>query len=209
MRDFRVPNPASWTQRSSNDFHRCGKWTTTYCSFILDTTIVSPENSITLFGCVRFECKGRHRALFAGMDRAVHQSGVPGTRTLVAGRYSSRGALQQLWRAAAQCAATTESTAQIEAASSDHLPAEPARSLTSRRIVQSNSERPVGARPLVAWGFGRNVPDATCGSGRTGRLRNLSDKGRLPRGPELPHSTPNTHTFCVLHRTGSIAQRTH
>jgi hypothetical protein len=39
-------------------FPQIGKWTPTYCMFILDTTIVPPENSITLFGCVRLEREG-------------------------------------------------------------------------------------------------------------------------------------------------------
>ena len=150
--------------------------------------------------------KGRQLALSSRMDRAMHQSRMPGSWTLAARRHRTRGGLQQLRRTAAQCATASRSTSQVKAASSDDLPAEPTRSLAGAYAVSIHSfnqelpsvtlpnfllkikERPVGARPLVAWGYGRNMPDATCGSSRTSRHRSLSDKGRLPQGPTYRRS---------------------
>ena len=185
---------------------------------------------------------GRQRALFARMDRAVHQSGVPGPRTLVARGYRTRGALQQLRRAATQCAASTESTAQAKAASPDRLPAwtravaaRPRRpaSLFGHELltclqtclhfefgaIASGSaavlaaltkikERPVGARPLGAWGYGRNMPDATYGSSR-GAGSGASPIRAGYREAGLPHITSNTGTFSVLGWFGSMVQGFH
>jgi len=74
---------------------------------------------------------GRQRALSTGMDRAVHQSRVPGSRTLVARRCGAGGALQQLRPAAAQRTAAPKPAVEAQAASADDLPAEPANSVTS------------------------------------------------------------------------------
>src|SRR4029077_15430546 len=103
------------------------------------------------------------------MDRAMHQSRVPGPRTLVTRRRGAGRSLQQLRRAAAQRAAAAPPV-QASAAPADQLPAKPPRPLrTAARLglacggraaskILPNShlkieERPVGARPLVAWGW--------------------------------------------------------
>jgi hypothetical protein len=75
--------------------------------------------------------QGGPRALLAGMDSAVHQSGVPGSRALVARRRRTRGALQQLRRAATQCTAAHRSAAQAKAASSHRLSAAAPRALAA------------------------------------------------------------------------------
>ena len=79
--------------------------------------------------------KRRQRALFARMDRAVHQSGMPSPRTLVTRRCRTGGALQQLRGTASQRAPAPEPAAQAKATSADDLPAQAARLLASSCAV--------------------------------------------------------------------------
>jgi hypothetical protein len=53
---------------------------------------------------------GKQRAVFAGMDCAMHQSGVRRSRPLAAGHRLRRRAVQQLQRSAPQCSAAARPT---------------------------------------------------------------------------------------------------
>jgi hypothetical protein len=54
--------------------------------------------------------RGGKRAVFAGLDRSMHQSGVRGARPLAAGYRFRRRTLQQLQRSAPQCSAAAGPT---------------------------------------------------------------------------------------------------
>ena len=114
--------------------------TTRDCIFSLDTTRAAAQNPRNFFrglsgsrgtgaaGRERFAAngdpstrtangklacvipEGKKRAVFAGMDCAVHQSGVRGSRPLAAGYRLRRRTLQQLQRSAPQCSATAGPT---------------------------------------------------------------------------------------------------
>jgi hypothetical protein len=102
-----------------------GNTTTRDCIFSLDTTRAAAQNPRNFFRELLVQgdrsrsqhaeklarhSRGGKRAVFAGMDCAVHQSGVRGSRPLVAGYRLRRRTLQQLQRSAPQCSATAGPT---------------------------------------------------------------------------------------------------
>ena len=66
---------------------------------------------------------GKQRAVFAGLDRAVHQPGVRRPRPLAACLRLRRGSLQQLQLSAPQCSATAGPTPAVASTLARQLPA--------------------------------------------------------------------------------------
>jgi hypothetical protein len=86
--------------------------TTRNCIFSLDTTRDAAQNPRNFFRCESVSggptgeitgcLRGGKLAVFAGLDGAMYQSGVRGSRPLAAGIRLRRRTLQQLWRSAPQ-----------------------------------------------------------------------------------------------------------
>ena len=110
---------------SSRRVGRLATTTTRDCIFSLDTTRAAAQNPRNFFrGFLvsggpddpstrkkwRVIPEGEKRAVFAGMDCAMHQSGVRGSRPLAASIRLRRRTLQQLQRSAPQCSAAARPT---------------------------------------------------------------------------------------------------
>ena len=153
-------------------------------------------------GACQRSARGRQRALLARMDGSVHQSGVPGPRTLAARGLRPGGALQQLRRAPAQRAAAIGLAAQNAAAPADGLPARArsldnspaaaALALTPRRSVpeifaQARLARFTpnfpSSRAIVYWGtVSRGTHPLSCGGpGSSADLRASAPGARADR----------------------------
>ena len=108
--------------------------------------------------------RGTKRAVFAGMDCAMHQSGVRGSRPLAARRRLRRRTLQQLQFAASQCSAAFKPTPADASPLAGQLPSTGPLARTTSVVTASDpqgrssrSQRdgpsPQVAQPLLAARF--------------------------------------------------------
>jgi hypothetical protein len=84
--------------------------------------------------------RGKKRAVFAGMDCAMHQSGVRGSRPLAARRRLRRGTLQQLQRSAPQCSTANQPTPAHASALAGQLPSTGPLARTTAVIAASDPQ---------------------------------------------------------------------
>src|SRR5579862_5668034 len=104
----------------------CGKHAPISGVFFLDTTSDWPQNRAN-FWCTGRSLdevgkKGGTLAIHARLDRAVHQSRMPGAWTLAARRRDAHRPVQQLRRATAQRAAADWPAVAAEAAFAERVP---------------------------------------------------------------------------------------
>jgi len=135
--------------------------TTRNCMFFLDTTSTpahNPRNLSAFFRSGGLErrqralraensrviSRGEQRAVFAGMDCAMHQPGVRGSRPVVAGHRLRRGTLQQLSLSASQRSAAARPTPAFASAVARQLP--PTRPLARTAQVAFACPGPAGVR---------------------------------------------------------------